>query len=441
VLNISLFSLLGLMDNIHSVDENFDFQNIILTHPESLHGGSFFTKLQSNNNPFYLQTPKCISKQGVVISNGKKSYIDLMFSNEDNKFIEFMENLEKTCISKIFEKKNLWFTNDIDQSDIENAFTSALRPFKGGKYYLLRVTILPPKNLLKTPSCFIFDESENQLQLEDIKSENEIICILEIQGIKFTSRSFQYEINCKQVLILANKPVFQSCVIKKNNTTHPTISTIQNNLETQIITSELNNNSNKIIEEFHVPEEIHEKDFKNNDINDNNEKDEKDEKNEKYEKDEKDEKDKNHEKDEKDEKNENNLVEKVNESLVISSSLDQINNNNSINSLETLTNSSINDVKTNEDNFPEFEEVHLEIPSNEESIKLKKQNDVYYEIYRIAKEKARNARKLAFDAYLEVKKIKNTYMLEDSDSEFDSESDSDSESNDSNDSSSIHSIE
>lgn len=418
------------MDNIHSVDENFDFQNIILTHPESLHGGSFFTKLQCNNNPFYLQTPKCISKQGVVISNGKKSYIDLMFSNEDNKFIEFMENLEKTCISKIFEKKNLWFTNDIDQSDIENAFTSSLRPFKGGKYYLLRVSILPPKNLLKTPSCFIFDESENQLQLEDIKSENEIICILEIQGIKFTSRSFQYEINCKQVLILANKPVFQSCVIKKNNTTHPTISTIQNNLETQISTSELNNNSNKkVAEEFHSPEEIDEKDFDNNDNNDNNEKDEKNEKHE------------NHENHENLEKNENNLVEKVNESLVISSSLDQINNNNSINSLETLTNSSINDVKTNEDNFPEFEEVHLEIPSNEESIKLKKQNDVYYEIYRIAKEKARNARKLAFDAYLEVKKIKNTYMLEDSDSEFDSESDSDSESNDSNDSSSIHSIE
>ena len=54
-----------------------------------------------------------------------------MFSNEDTSFIEFMENLEKSCVEKIYEKKNSWFTNEIDQTEIENAFTSALRPFKG----------------------------------------------------------------------------------------------------------------------------------------------------------------------------------------------------------------------------------------------------------------------------------------------------------------------
>ena len=63
-------------------------------------------------------------------------------------------------------------------------------------------------------------------------------------------------------------------------------------------------------------------------------------------------------------------------------------------------------------------------------MKLKKPNDIYYEVYRAAKDKARAARKLAFDAYLEVKKIKKTYMLDDSDSDFsDSSSDSDTEDN------------
>ena len=65
-----------------------------------------FTKLNINNDMLYLQTPKCISKQGIVSSSGKKTYIDLMFSANDSKFIEFMENLEKSCVEKIHEKKN-----------------------------------------------------------------------------------------------------------------------------------------------------------------------------------------------------------------------------------------------------------------------------------------------------------------------------------------------
>jgi hypothetical protein len=73
----------------------------------------------------------------------------------------------------------------------------------------------------------------------------------------------------------------------------------------------------------------------------------------------------------------------------------------------------------------ELTEADLEI-KNDDNIKLKKPNDIYYEIYNVAKEKARTARKLAFDAYLEVKKIKKTYMLDDSDSDFSNSSNSDS---------------
>ncbi len=127
--------------NVCTTYTNYDFSKVLLMHPESLHGGSgtFFTKIgigntkTNTNEVLYIQTPKCVTKQGVVTTAGKKTYIDLMFSNEDTSFIEFMENLEKSCVEKIHEKKNSWFTNEIDQSEIENAFTSALRPFKGGK--------------------------------------------------------------------------------------------------------------------------------------------------------------------------------------------------------------------------------------------------------------------------------------------------------------------
>ena len=95
--------------NVCTTYTNYDFSKVSLMHPESLHGssGTFFTKIGVGNvnEVLYIQTPKCVTKQGVVTTAGKKTYIDLMFSNEDTSFIEFMENLEKSCIEKIHEKK------------------------------------------------------------------------------------------------------------------------------------------------------------------------------------------------------------------------------------------------------------------------------------------------------------------------------------------------
>jgi|688.fasta_scaffold43779_8 hypothetical protein len=397
--------------NICTTYDDFDFSKIILTHPESLHSGSFFTKLNINSNMFYIQTPKCISKQGVVTTAGKKSYIDLMFSSDDAKFIEFMENLEKHCIEKIYDKKNSWFTNDIDKSEIENAFTSVLRSFKAGKYYLLRANVSSSKNLLKTPTCFVFDESEKQLSLDDIKPDNDLITVLEIQGIKFTPRSFQFEIIIRQALIMANRPVFQSCVIKKNITT-----------PSSAIDTYSQNNNNTTHESQYVKaaenvENVENVDNKDGEKNENGKKDLDDLK-----------------------ENINTSKSKiipppVSESapvpvpasssiLLLTSKKTEKNINTNTVSKEKEDKENIEDIET----IQELTEADLEI-KDDESIKLKKPNDIYYEVYRAAKEKARAARKLAFDAYLEVKKIKKTYMLDDSDSDFSDSSDSDDDEN------------
>ena len=62
------------------------------------------------------------------------------------------------------------------------------------------------------------------------------------------------------------------------------------------------------------------------------------------------------------------------------------------------------------------------LENNLDSITLKKPNQVYYEIYKKAREKAKEAKKEAILAFLEAKNIKKTYMLDDID-----ESDSDNE--------------
>ena len=437
--------------NICTVYDTFDFSKFILTHPESLQGGSFFTKLNVNNDALYVQTPKCISKQGVVSSSGKKSYIDLMFSSDDSTFIEFMENLEKSCVEKIHEKRNSWFTNEIDQNDIENAFAATLRPFKAGKYYLLRASIAPSKNLVKMPTCFVFDESENKLSLDDIKPENDLITVLEIQGIKFTSKSFQFEIILRQALVMSNKPVFQSCLIKKNiqSSATPPVSITERDhshdndnektkdlepisLEisnvSQTIHNTSSNNNLQHTQPHTQPHTQHNLDKiinnkKNLKIQDGNEGNQGNEGNEGNE----DNKD--------DEYNEEN---EYSEDNMDKNERDNENQGQGENDTSQIKSSPKNLEKIESLELTELTDADLEIKTDE-NLKLKKPNDIYYEIYNAAKEKARTARKLAFDAYLEVKKIKKTYMLDDSDSDFSnassssSDSDNDNNSNDEND--------
>jgi hypothetical protein len=64
-------------------------------------------------------------------------------------------------------------------------------------------------------------------------------------------------------------------------------------------------------------------------------------------------------------------------------------------------------------------EIDLEIPSLDNDImQLKNRNKVYFEMYKEAKKKARLAREFALSAYLEAKRIKNTYLLDEA---FDSD--------------------
>jgi hypothetical protein len=72
-----------------------------------------------------------------------------------------------------------------------------------------------------------------------------------------------------------------------------------------------------------------------------------------------------------------------------------------------------------------IEEVDLNLEKIEENepVFLKKRNDVYYEMYREALRKAKLAKEMALANYLEAKRIKNTYMLDELNDDSDFEDD------------------
>lgn len=201
------------MINIISPNDNFDFSSIHLGYPTS-QNGSFFTKIYCQGKPLYIQTPKSQTKQGFV-KNGKKIYTELMFSNNENVFIKWLENLETKCQEMIYEKNDDWFQEKLELHDIESAFTNLIKVYRSGKNYLLRTNVKINQNTNEL-TIKIYNENEIALTIEDITNDKNVISVIEIQGIKFSSKSFQIEIELKQMMMLLdNEVIFDKCLINR----------------------------------------------------------------------------------------------------------------------------------------------------------------------------------------------------------------------------------
>jgi hypothetical protein len=110
---------------------------------------------------------------------------------------------------------------------------------------------------------------------------------------------------------------------------------------------------------------------------------------------------------------------------------DNGNDDNGNNDNDTELNFDIQELPIEElEDKTELKEIDLEILENE-TMTLKKPNEVYYELYKEARGKAKMAKKSAIIAYLEAKNIRKTYMLDnldESESDIDAEIDEVSES-------------
>ena len=407
VITFKFFYIFNNMDNIIEPTENFDFTKLSLAHPSGIQGGAYFTKIEYNKKPLYIQTCKSQTRQGFV-KTGKKYYCDLMFDKNSEGIINWFENLEERCQKLIFERRDTWFQNSLEENDIESAFNSTIRVYKSGKFYLVRTNIKNNHN--NTPSIKIYNENEIPMTMEEINNETNIISILEIQGIKFTSRNFQIEIELKQIMVLDNEPLFDNCLIKTSKKSidkplaenytidEPKLDNIilddtkiddtilhENNLE-EVTIENIKEEMEDNLDQLEPIDILLESDVKSH------------------------------------VKSEQHLVKedvKLDKPVEENITLDLV--------FEDLN----EDIEENTNELKEINNNDLSLENNLETIQLKKPNQVYFELYKEARKKAKEAKRCAILAYLEAKNIKKTYMIEnldDSDSEFDAEIDEVSES-------------
>jgi hypothetical protein len=194
-------------DTIIEPTSNYNFTNLYLGTPSVISSGVYFTPLFLNDKSVILQTPPCTTKQGIKQS-GKKIYTDLIFNTNDILFTNWMENLESAV--QVLISQMDWFEKKISQDDLETMFVSCFKLYKAGKKYLFRTNV--------KQNVPVFDQYMNKgsiLKMDDIQADKTtIICILEIQGIRFTSQSFQFEVEVKQIAVVTPDPYLDACFVK-----------------------------------------------------------------------------------------------------------------------------------------------------------------------------------------------------------------------------------
>jgi hypothetical protein len=389
-------------DSIYTLKKSvFPYDDLSLANPHGLQGGAYFSKLKLLGKTISFQTPKSKTKNG-IIKTDKKIYCDLLFDKDDDDVIEFLTELEDKIKNLIYEKKDKWFHTDMDMDTIDYHWQNVLRPYKGS-HVLLRCFIKKPKNTLNSAKTIqIYNEEEQLLDLDKVTKDKTIVSLLDLTGLKFTSQSFSLEFNLTQVMILNDEIKRNKCLIKKDTTqetktleklnentknleeTEKTATfSEKQNIETEEIVSQ--NENLKLVSDI---SDIISSEEVNNNVQNNLEK----------------------EKEDKSKEPENNTE--------IEETVDTKEDNNLVVTDDLEKNTEVK-LDENPNELEELNEINLEIPSELDSVHLKKPNEVYLEIYKEVKKRAKEAKKKAIEAYLEAKRIKSLYLLDEIESSDD----------------------
>jgi hypothetical protein len=248
----------------------------------------------------------------------------------------------------------------------------------------------------------VFDENKTSAEIEYIKAEHPIMSIIEFQGIKFTSRNFQIELLLRQVLVIPDIPLFETCVIRSESA--PSHTKVIDAGPTKEQKSVIENDLGLVVNENvkHAKEEEHEteKEYEPENPPDTL-----------------------HEREVLDES----------EKYITPSGLKHF----EFSEVDIDFKNIPDEIDVNEPSFEVPKQTAVETSSGSDShvslqrrpqIILKKHKDVLYEMYKVAKHKACEMKRAAMRAYLEAKEIKAKYLLDDLD-DFHSDSSDDESKN------------
>tara|TARA_B100001287_G_C22677204_1_gene528341 strand:- start:505 stop:1299 length:795 start_codon:yes stop_codon:yes gene_type:complete len=174
-----------------------DIKKINYLKPEK-QGMVYYSPINYNNEPFYIQVPKmkCL-KNGCDITS-KTNTIDLENTTNDLGFYDFFLNLDDLNIKKTFENNKEWFNKSIPLELIDDMYKRTIKGVKKDT---------KPKFSFKVPvikdkiQCQIYDKNKTCLDVKNIESNSNISCILHIKGLKFLRHYYYCDCYISQIKV------------------------------------------------------------------------------------------------------------------------------------------------------------------------------------------------------------------------------------------------
>jgi pentapeptide MXKDX repeat protein len=238
------------------------------------------------------------------------------------------------------------------------------------------------------------------VEMESINENTQLITILEIQGVRCSTKSFQIDIELKQIMVLKPVNLFEKCIIKSKQS--------KENLEKDLVNNKTETNSVKTpnikiltvdmpIGEPQRNEVPIDEDFVDNNVikmhiselsKDETSKDETS----------------------KDEMTKDEMSKDETSKDEIPG--DEMSRDETSRDETSQAQTHVDELFKNDTS--DILEIDLDIDEIETSniFHLKEKTEIYYQMYKEARQKAKLAKSLALSSYLEARRIKNLYMLD-----------------------------
>lgn len=431
----------------------------------------WFDTGDAEENKLRLQLPSCYTKSGIVETAGK-TYTDLMFDNSDKEVTEMVNlflTLETESAKQLHERSDEWFaggTENMTREEFEDMITSLVRLVNRQTNVCVRVNIstlsdstslngnarsIKHKDIVNNQNnCQIYNKNSETRQLSDIKADTLILPLVEIKELRISSTSINLHVELIECMLLKESDEKQQKVIRRINLDKNENKSNENNCENESQTIE-NNNINDVLRVVVTSNTVNDN-VKHDDNHDENENESQgvisannrnnnnnDNDYKKYET----EKSDNHipltthngdlntvmNNNINNEINNKTMQISLNDNNTDNLNNNKINDNDHVHDHNLINENEENDENENDENDEDdgLMEIKDFTVNEEDTVVLKKPDEVYKEIYKAAITKAKKLRQVALEAYLDAKKIKAKFMLEDI---YDSDDEDEDDNND-----------
>ena len=186
--------------------KNFDVSKLRYQDPKKTKSGSYLAEpYYEDNNQIYdqvfIQTPKIVCINDLEL-NGPRTYLDLKLDNRQERFSEFLNQLDEYNVETAFTNSSNWFNKSFTLDVIEDFYKTPIKPQRANKPSSIRFRVPTIKGEL---SCQIYNQKRELSSNNLVKADCEMIGIFQIVGLKFLKQQFVPEMSLFQMKVYDSK--------------------------------------------------------------------------------------------------------------------------------------------------------------------------------------------------------------------------------------------